>query len=177
MILRNEIEKVGEGLKDDSPMTKFEKISLTALRVATGWMMFYAGITKLMNPAWSAEGYLRGAKTFPGLFAWFASPGVLPVVNFLNEWGLTLLGVSLILGFGVRLSSILGSVLMLLYYFPILDGWYPNAHSFIVDEHLIYAAALLVLAAVRAGRVWGVDGWGAVSPWGARFPWLTRWFG
>jgi len=158
-------------------MTTFEKVSLTILRVATGWMMFYAGITKVVNPAWSAEGYLRGAKTFSGFFAWFASPGVLPVVNFVNEWGLTLLGVSLILGFGVRFSSVLGSVLMLLYYFPVLNGWYPNAHSFIVDDHLIYAAVLLLLAAVRAGRVWGIDGWGVVSRWGAAVPSLQRWFG
>lgn len=158
-------------------MTTFEKVSLTLLRVTTGWMMFYAGITKVLNPAWSAEGYLGSAKTFPGLFAWFASPALLPYVNFVNEWGLTLLGVSLILGFGVRLTSVFGSVLMLLYYFPILDGWYPNAHSFMVDEHIIYAAVLLVLAAVRAGRVWGIDGWGMVSRWSVTFPSLQKWFG
>lgn len=158
-------------------MTTFEKVSLTLLRVTTGWMMFYAGITKVLNPAWSAEGYLRGAKTFPALFAWFASPALIPYVNFVNEWGLTLLGVSLILGFGVRISSVAGSVLMLLYYFPILDGWYPNAHSFIVDEHIIYAAVFLVLAAVRAGRVWGIDGWGALSRWSGQFISLQKWFG
>lgn len=158
-------------------MTTFEKVSLTVLRVTTGWMMFYAGITKVVNPAWSAEGYLKSAKTFPALFSWFASPALLPYVNFVNEWGLTLLGVSLIIGFGVRFSSVLGSVLMLLYYFPVLDGWYPNAHSFIVDEHLIYAAVLLLFAAVRAGRVWGIDGWGVVSTWSVRFPSLKHWFG
>lgn len=155
----------------------FEKITFTALRITTGWMFFYAGITKVTNPAWSAEGYLKGAKTFHALFAWFASPALLPYVNFVNEWGLTLLGAALILGMGVRFSSILGAILMLLYYFPILDGWYPNAHSFIVDEHVIYAAALLLLAAVRAGRVWGVDGWGVISRWSTVFPSLQKWFG
>lgn len=158
-------------------MTAFEKISLTALRLATGWLMFYAGITKLMNPAWSAEGYLKSAKTFPALFSWFASPSLLPYVNLANEWGLTLLGASLMVGLGVRFSSILGSALMLLYYFPVLNGWYPNAHSFVVDEHIIYAAVLFFLAAVRAGRVWGVDAWGAVSRTSIRFPFLGRWFG
>ena len=137
----------------------------------------YAGITKLVNPAWSAEGYLKGAKTFPALFSWFASPAVLPYVNSLNEWGLTLIGAALILGFGVRFASVLGSIMMVLYYFPVLDGWYPNTHSMVVDEHIIYAAALLLLASVRAGRVWGVDGWGVVSRWSTRFPSLQRWFG
>lgn len=158
-------------------MTTFEKVSLTLLRLTAGWMMFYAGITKVLNPAWSAEGYLKSAKTFPALFSWFASPALLPYVNFVNEWGLTLLGVSLILGFGVRFSSVLGSALMLLYYFPVLEGWYPNTHAFVVDEHIIYAAVLLILAAVRAGRVWGVDGWGVVSRWSVTFPSLQKWFG
>jgi thiosulfate dehydrogenase [quinone] large subunit len=138
-------------------MTQFQKISLFFLRVATGWMMLYAGITKIINPAWSAEGYLKGAKTFTGFYQWLAGPGILPAVNFVNEWGLTLLGVSLILGIGVRLSSVLGAVLMLLYYFPVLDFPYPNTHSYLVDEHIIYALVLLLLASFRAGRVWGLE--------------------
>jgi thiosulfate dehydrogenase [quinone] large subunit len=138
-------------------MTQFQKISLFFLRVATGWMMLYAGITKIINPAWSAEGYLKGAKTFTGFYQWLAGPGILPAVNFVNEWGLTLLGVSLILGIGVRLSSVLGAVLMLLYYFPVLDFPYPNPHSYLVDEHIIYTLVLLLLASFRAGRVWGLE--------------------
>ena len=137
----------------------FQKISLFLLRVAMGWMMLYSGITKIINPKWSAVGYLRGAKTFTGFFEWFLQPNILPITNFVNEWGLTLLGVSLILGIGVRLSSVLGAVLMMLYYFPILDFPYPNPHSYIVDEHIVYALVLLVFAALRAGRVWGLENW------------------
>jgi thiosulfate dehydrogenase [quinone] large subunit len=158
-------------------MTQFQKFSLFLLRIAHGWMMFYAGITKVLDPNWSAAGYLNGAKTFAGFYGWLASPGVLPVVNFVNEWGLTLLGVSLILGLGVRLSSILGAVLMLLYYVPIIDFPYPNPHSYIVDEHIIYAAALLLLAAFRAGRVWGLENWCANLPVCSRFPRLRGWLG
>lgn len=158
-------------------MTTFEKVSLFSLRIALGWMMFYAGVTKLADPAWSAEGYLKGAKTFPWLFAWFASPTMLPYVNFVNEWGLTLIGISLILGIGVRFSSVFGAVLMLLYYFPILNGWYPDPHSLVVDQHIVYATAFLFFAALRAGRVWGIDGWGALSGFSVRFPSLQKWFG
>src|SRR3989338_7218159 len=113
-------------------MTQTQKISLFLLRIGIGWLMFYAGITKVLNPAWSAQGYLKGAKTFPGFYQWLLQPDILPIINFINEWGLTLLGVSLILGIGVRLSSIFGAVLMLLYYFPILDFPYPNPHSYVV---------------------------------------------
>ena len=130
---------------------------LFLLRVALGWLMFYAGITKVLNPDWSAGGFLAGAETFPELFAWFAQPDVLPVINVINEWGLLLLGVSLLFGIFVRLSSVLGAVLMLLYYLPGLSFPLAGGHSYIVDEHIIYALALLFFAAVRAGRVWGLD--------------------
>lgn len=138
-------------------MNKFQKVSLFLLRVSLGWVFFWAGITKVLDPAWSAEGFLRGAKTFPGLFQWFASPGILPFTNIMNEWGLTLLGVSLILGIGIRWSAPLSVILMLLYYFPILQFPYPNPHSYIVDEHIVYALSLLVLMASNAGRYWGLE--------------------
>lgn len=158
-------------------MTKFEKISIFLLRIGMGWLMFYAGITKVLDPNWSAAGYLTNAKTFSGFFAWFATPGILPVTNFVNEWGLTLLGVSLILGISVRLSSIFGAVLMLLYYFPILQGLYPNTHSFIVDEHIVYVLALLFFAAARVGRVWGLENWCSRLPICSKFPRLRAWLG
>lgn len=122
-----------------------------------GWLLFYAGITKILDPEWSAAGYLTHAKTFPGLFEWFASPAILPFTNFVNEWGLTLLGASLILGIGVRLSSVLASILMLLYYFPVLEFPIIAPHSYIVDDHIIYALALLVLGILKTGRIYGLD--------------------
>ncbi|OHB23047.1 MAG: hypothetical protein A2939_05685 [Parcubacteria group bacterium RIFCSPLOWO2_01_FULL_48_18] len=140
-------------------MAQFQKISLFLLRVSMGWLMFYAGITKILNPTWSAAGYLKGAKTFTGFYQWLLSPDILPTINFVNEWGLALLGVSLIFGVFVRLSSVLGAVLMLLYYFVILDFPHPNAFSYIVDEHVIYALVLIFFAATRAGRVWGLENW------------------
>ena len=85
-----------------------QKITLFLLRLSLGWYMFYAGITKVLDPSWSAEGYLKGAKFLPGFYTWLTSPGILPIVNFVNEWGLTLLGVSLILGIFVA-YMVLGS--------------------------------------------------------------------
>lgn len=158
-------------------MAKSQKLSLFALRLAVGWTMLYAGITKIMDPSWSAAGYIAGAKTFPEFYAWFLRPDVLPITNFINEWGLALLGVSLILGIFVRLSSVLGAALMMLYYFPILQFPYPNPHSYIVDEHIIYALILLLMAAVKAGRIWGLEKWCSNLPICSRFPRLRNWVG
>lgn len=158
-------------------MTQFERVTLFLLRIGTGWMFLYAGITKIIDPTWTAAGYLQNAKTFTGLFQWLASSANIGWVNFLNEWGLTLIGASLILGVFVRISSIFGAVLMLLYYFPILDFPYPNPHAFVVDEHIIYALALLALGALRVGRVMGIEKWCANLPICARFPKLRNWIG
>lgn len=150
-------------------MTKYEKWAMLALRLSLGWYMLHAGATKLMNPAWSAAGYLKGAKTFSGFYQALTNPAIMPVVNFINEWGLTLLGISLILGIGVRLSGKLGAVLMMLYYFPVLQ--FPMIdRAYLVDEHVIYAAAMLFLSSIRAGRTLGLDAKLAAHPFFAKHP-------
>lgn len=157
-------------------MDKYSKITLVLLRISMGWFMFYAGITKVLDPNWSAAGYLGNAKTFAGFYHWLAQPNILPFINFINEWGLTLLGVSLILGIAVRLSSVLGAVLMMLYYFPVVEFPYV-AHGFLLDEHIIYALALLALAALKVGRVWGLENWCLNLPICRKFPKLRNWLG
>ena len=131
------------------------KLYLFLLRVAMGWLMLYAGLTKVIDSSWSAAGYLNAAKTFPAFYHWLAQPGLLPLINFINEWGLVLLGVSLILGIRVRIMGIAGALLMLLYYFPVLEfPRIPSGHAYLIDEHIIYALALLYFAAVDAGKAW-----------------------
>ncbi len=157
-------------------MSTTSRFFLVVLRVSLGCLFLYAGVTKIIAPAWSAAGYLNGAKNFTGFYQWLAQPAMLPITNALNEWGLTLLGISLILGIAVRLSGVLGAVLMILYYLA-LDFPYPNAHALLVDEHIIYAVALLFLASVRAGRIGGLDHlWGKL-PLAARDPRIPSWLG
>lgn len=138
-------------------MTQPQKLALFLTRISLGWLFFYSGIIKVMGPQWSAAGFLKGAKTFAAFYQWLAQPAIIPAVNFVNAWGLTLLGVSLILGVFVRFSSVLGALLMLLYYFPNLVFPYPNTNAYIVDQHIIYIFVLLFFSAVRAGRTWGLD--------------------
>ena len=152
----------------------FRNLSIVVLRITLGWMFLYSGVTKFLDPTWSAAGYLQGATSFGGLYHWFTQPGILPFVNTLNEWGQILLGISLILGIGVRLSSFLGVGLMALYYLP-LGFPRPDTHSFIVDDHVIFAAALLVMASLHVGRVFGLERWCSNLPICSRFPKL-RWF-
>jgi len=139
-------------------VNKLQKFSLTFLRVSLGGFFLYAGVSKILNSDWSAVGFLTNAKTFPELYAWFALPANIGWVNLANEWGLALIGVSLIIGLWVKWSSLAGIAMMLLYYFPSLDFPYAGEHGFIIDDHIIYIAALLTLLIFKAGRFWGLDG-------------------
>ena len=129
------------------------------LRLALGWMMLYAGLSKILAPQWTSKGYMAGAKILPEFFKWLALPNIMPITDFLNQWGLTLIGLSLLLGFFVRISSVFGLALMILYYLPLIDpALFPKMeHSYVVDEHIIYALVFLVLAVFNAGKAWGID--------------------
>lgn len=132
----------------------FKKISLFLLRVGMGILFLWAGYTKLIDPTWSAAGYISGSKVFTGFYAWLLQPNILPVINFLNEWGLTLIGLALIFGVFTRLASFFGLALMILYYLPI----YPPTHG-LIDEHIIYSLAFLVLMAFGAGEILTASTW------------------
>lgn len=134
------------------------KAVLFLMRISMGWICLYAGLIKIFDPEWTSAGYLKGATTFSGIFAWLAKPGIINFVDFLNEWGLTLLGISLLLGICVRLSSILGAILMILYYFPVLNFPYVGEHGYILDDHVIYALIMVYLFVTNAGKFWGLDG-------------------
>ena len=141
-----------------------QKMVFWLLRVSLGWLFFYAGITKVLKPEWSAAEYIAGAKVFVEFFNFLASPEILPIVNLLNKWGLTLLGVSLMLGVLVRFSSFFGAVLMVLYYLAALDFPHPNPHDYLVDEHIIYALVLLFFMLTNAGKIGGIDRWWGKPP-------------
>jgi len=158
-------------------MTYFQKLSIFLLRVSLGWLFFYAGISKIFKSDWTSAGYIKSAKNFIWFYEWLLSPDILPTVNFLNKWGLTLLGISLILGIMVRLSSALGTFLMLAYYLVILDFPYPNPNSFLVDQHIIFIFVLILFFSLKAGRVWGLEQWCLNLPICRRFSKLRKLFG
>ena len=91
---------------------------LVLLRVAVGWHFLYEGIAKLLTPDWTSEGFLMVSKwVFAPIFKWIAAtPSVLAVVDFMNIWGLILIGLGLMLGGLTRAAGIAGIVLLLLYY-------------------------------------------------------------
>jgi thiosulfate dehydrogenase [quinone] large subunit len=75
-------------------------------------------------------------------------------------YGNLLIGLSLLVGLTVRLSSSFGALLMIFYWMAHMDWPYiENKTNFIVDQHLVFAGVLVYLCIVRAGRIWGLDAW------------------
>jgi len=155
-------------------VTTWQKITLLLLRIALGWVFLYSGLTKVLNPDWTAAGYLRGAKTFTDLYQWLAADANIGWVSFLNQWGQTLIGAAMILGIGVRIASWSGALMMLLYYFPILAFPKIGASSYLVDEHIVYALVFLVFGALGAQSTWGIYRWLKAKSLEQKIPWLAR---
>ena len=134
-------------------------------RITMGWTFLYAGVSQLMRPDWSAAKFLAGTKTFHAVFAPLSTSAAMPYIDFLVQWGHTLIGLSLIFGLLVRVSAPFGVLLMVFYYFAHMDFPYIEARTnFIVDFHMVYAGVLIYLIAARAGHVFGLDGWAARLP-------------
>ena len=149
----------------DNRLPRWPMIAITVLRVFVGWHFLYEGIAKLSAPAWSAAGYLRQSRgPFSGVFRWLASePDLLANADLITMWGLTAVGLLLILGLFTRLASVGGIGFILLFYLcnpPFVGYFYaiPSEGSYlIVDKNLVEAAALLVIFATGSGRFAGLD--------------------
>jgi thiosulfate dehydrogenase [quinone] large subunit len=129
-------------------------------RLALGWTFLYAGVSQLLMSNFSAAGFLNATKTFHPFFAWFATPEMLPYTDPLVMWGHTLIGLSLLSGLLVRYSAVCGAMLLGVYYFAHMDFPYVDGPvNFIMEYHLIYIGVLITLVVLRAGEVFGLDGW------------------
>lgn len=138
---------------------------LVILRMLIGWHFLYEGIVKVYNPEWSAKGYLMSSEgIFQGVFqSLAASEGMLNLVDFLNQWGLVAIGLSLLLGLFTRPFTVAGALLLAMYYlahppFAGLESPMPTEGSYlIVNKNLIEMFALLVLVVFPTSQIIGVD--------------------
>jgi len=126
--------------------------AVTVIRIAIGWHFLYEGISKLIQGGWSSAPFLAGSRwIFAPVFSWMSdSAAITSVVDFLNIWGLIIIGLALILGLFTRIAGGAGALLLLFYFvaYPPIPGYMmsvPAEGSYLwVNKTLI---ELLVLAA------------------------------
>lgn len=138
---------------------------LVALRLLIGWHFLYEGIVKILNSGWTAYPYLMDSQ---GFFAgWFqdlaSNPGFLAISNQINIWGLTLIGLGLIIGCFSKYASFGGIFFLALYYLshpPFIGAEYmmPTEGSYLwIDKNLIEIGALMVLIYFPTSHIIGLD--------------------
>jgi len=140
-------------------------ISLTMLRVLIGWHFLYEGLIKLFTPGWTSFGYLTNSvgPVSPILKMLTTNQTVLSIVDYVNMWGLVLIGLSLFIGLFSRYFRIFGIVLIFLYYiaYPPFAGFSINSPTegsyWIVNKNLIEMAALFVLYFFPTSHITGLD--------------------
>lgn len=145
------------------------KIStLVLLRLALGWVFFWAFIDKLWGlgfatapeAAWLAGGspttgfLTHGTK---GLMAdWFVGLAGTGLVDWLFMLGLAGVGTALILGVAMRPAAVAGGLMMLLIY---LAAYVPPTNNPFMTEHIVYILTLILLATHNAGDYLGLGRW------------------
>ncbi len=160
--------------------------ALAVLRLATGFIFLWAFADKTLGLGFStpterawinggtpSQGFLKGdAVTGPlkDFFAGIASPAT----DLLFMLGMLAIGVAVILGIGLRVSAVVGSLIMVLMYLaewpftPLTASTNP-----LVDYHIIYALSLVVIAATLAGNTWGIGKWWQSLPIVQSQKWLV----
>jgi thiosulfate dehydrogenase [quinone] large subunit len=144
---------------------KWQTGILIALRFLIGWHLLFEGFSKLLHPEWSSYAFLVESKwIFSGIADWITSnQGILNAVDFMNAWGLTAIGLGLILGLLTRWAAFAGTFLLLLYYlflppFIGMDTALPQeGYYLIVNKTLIEATVLLLIALTPAAKKFGLD--------------------
>lgn len=147
-----------------TPRERATRYLFAGLRLALGWVFLWAFLDKLFGLGFATEtknawinggsptnGFLTHGTTgpFKDFYASFAGAAW---ADWLFMIGLAAIGVALMLGIGVRVAAAAGGLMLVLMWTAAL----PPANNPFMDDHLIYAAVLAVLALVNAGDTWGL---------------------
>ena len=137
--------------------------TVIAFRLVLGGTMLFAGLGKFAvipgGEAFNATGYLANrdpASPVSGLYAAMAESAMLiDAINVIIPVTQVLIGLALIFGAFVRLAALGGGLQMAMFY---LGGW-EGEWLALFDSTLVYLFGFIVIAALAAGRVGGLDRW------------------
>jgi thiosulfate dehydrogenase [quinone] large subunit len=125
------------------------------LRVAMGWIFVWSGFDKLLGD-WTSAGFLVNSTNGP-LEGWFrdlgANAAAVDVIDGLVIWGQILIGITLIVGLFTRFSLFWAGAMMFMFYI----AQFPPANNPFLDDHIVYIGVFLLLGALGAGRILGLD--------------------
>lgn len=165
--------------------------TFASLRLLTGFVFLWAFLDKTFGFGYatpSGKGWIDGGSPTKGFLgsvavgpmeSTFHSWAGDPWANWLFMLGLLGIGLALVAGVALRIAAVAGTAMMALMW---IAEWPPAKHlsdgsasmstNPFVDYHLIYAVALIVLAAVAAGDTLGAGRLWAKLPFVRDHSWL-----
>jgi thiosulfate dehydrogenase [quinone] large subunit len=165
-----------------TPVTATPAVRYTAaaVRIGLGFVFLWAFVDKLFGLGFATEAknaWINGGSPTKGFLS-FGTKG--PLADFYQsfagaawaDWlfmiGLAGIGIALIAGIGIRVAAVSGSLLLVLMWTAAL---LPENNPFL-DDHLIYAGTLILLALLHAGDTLGLGRLWARTPLVRKAPWL-----
>ena len=159
---------------------KAVRYTLAALRLSLGWVFLWAFIDKMFGlgmatpdkGAWinggsPTKGFLGNAVAGP-FEGFYHSIAGAAWADWMFMLGLAAIGTALLLGIGMRAAAAAGSLLLVMMWTAVLP---PETNPF-MDDHLIYAGVLIVLALTSAGDTLGLGKLWSRLAIVKRLPWL-----
>ena len=156
------------------------RYAMAAARISLGWIFLWAFLDKtfgLGHETAHADAWIRGGSPTKGFLAFGADGPFTDLYHSLAgaawaDWlfmaGLLGLGTALLLGVAMRVAAASGVLLLVLMWTVVL----PPANNPFMDDHLVYAMLLVILAAAGAGTTLGLGTtWGRI-PLVRRHGWL-----
>ncbi len=166
---------------DTTTATRPVHVLLGLARLGMGWTFLWAFLDKTFGLGFSTEradswinggsptaGYLGHATTGP-LADFYQSLGGQAWVDWLFMIGLLGIGLALMLGIGVNIAAVSGALMLVLMWSATL---WPATNPF-MDEHLIEALLLGILALTASGRYLGLGRTWERLPIVAKNRWLV----
>lgn len=153
---------------------------MAGLRLALGWVFLWAFLDKTfgLGLATPADGaWIRGGSPTGGFLANAPAGPFASTFNAIAgaawaDWlfmaGLAGVGIALVLGIGMRIAAVAGSLLLVMMWAAVL----PPANNPFMDDHLIYAGVLFLLLVLGAGDVLGLGRQWKSLPLVQRLPFL-----
>ena len=159
---------------------KVARYTMAAARISLGWVFLWAFLDKtfgLGHETAHGAAWIRGGSPTKGFLA-FAAVGPFKGLyhsiagatwaDWLFMVGLLAIGVALLLGVTMRLAAASGALMLVLMWTVAL----PPANNLFMDDHLIYAMLLVILAAAGAGATLGMGRWWERLPLVSKNSWL-----